>query len=109
MVDVDGKASYVPGEVYFRVTYPDREMLYICIESFVFLDKHRADAESEEVWYFQSASDYGRFGSAFRPRARDRPVVCATADEALHMLDAVRLATVIAEAATRRLIKRGGM
>jgi hypothetical protein len=45
------------GELYFRVTYPDRRMWYPGIESFVFVGTNLLGEDMEDTWYFRPATD----------------------------------------------------
>lgn len=98
--------SFVLGEVYFRVTYPDPQMRYPTVESFVFLGKNLSDEDAGETWYFQPASDFGRYGSALDPGVQARPVVCAMAAEAVDMIDMDRLIETLQSCARRRNFRK---
>jgi hypothetical protein len=92
--------SYVIGQVYYRVTYPDVKMLYPCIESFVFLGMNLSDEDKEDIWYFQSVTDYALHGSALE--GVERPVSCAAMEELVDFSDVDQLRFKLADADTRR-------
>lgn len=94
--------TFVVGEVYYRVTYPDREMRLPGIESFVCVGSELSDQHSGDTWYFQPASDFGRFGSALAPGMRGRPVICVSHECLAEMLDIDRLLDELRGAARRR-------
>lgn len=97
--------TFAVGEVYFRITYPDRNFLYPGVESFVYLGKNLSDEDTEDTWYFQPATDYGRYGSAVAHGAVDRPVVCLGQSDISEMEGLPTLISEIQAAAARRAIR----
>lgn len=96
----NSKNKYVIGHVYYRVTYPDVKMCYPCIESFVFLGMNFSDEDIEDIWYFQSVTDYARYGSALE--GVERPVSCAAIEELVDFSDVEQLRFKLVDADTRR-------
>jgi hypothetical protein len=88
------------GEVYYRLTFPDKKMQYPIIESLVYLGKNLSDEDTTDTWYFQPASDFGRHGSALE--GEGRPVICVGHLELGDVLDSELLRLAIAEATARR-------
>jgi hypothetical protein len=89
------------GQLYFRVTYPDRAMLFPGIESFVCLGRDLLSGDRDGVWYFQPARDFALHGNAFDGDMR--PVVRVSASEADDMLDVEQLTHVLGEIQRRLL------
>ncbi len=98
------KEIYEVGEVYFRVTYPDAQMLYPTIETFVYLGMNFSDEDLEDTWYFQWASDFSEHGSALE--GTERPVSCAEKDELHEFQNAEQLASTMELATARRVANR---
>jgi hypothetical protein len=94
----DVAPKFVVGELYFRVTYADREQRYPSIEVFVFLGTNASDEDREETWYFQPSSDFGRRGSALSGDTKDRPVICVSIDSLAEMLSLTGLVETIRRA-----------
>jgi hypothetical protein len=82
----DTQMNYVEGEVYFRITYPDAELLYPRVESFVFVGFNLSDEDVEDSWYFQFADSFARDGSVRTVGGGDRRVAVLTRDELSEML-----------------------
>ena len=95
-------ASFVVGEVYFRIKYAELEQRYPLIDSFVFVGKNLPDEGQEDTWYFQFADSYGKYGSVVGTSGGDRRVACVAANELKEMLDAQGLMDELAEALKRR-------
>lgn len=94
------------GEVYFRVTYPDRDLLYPGIESFVYIGKNLSDEDVDETLYFQFSSNYGRKGIASQTGTSEDLMICVTSQDALDMLELKSLITELESAASRRALLR---
>jgi hypothetical protein len=95
-------ADYREGGVYFRLTYPDREMRYPQVESFVFVGKNLSDEDSEDTWYFQFSSDYARNGSTRKGAAERQRVTLATIRDLGDMLSLEDLVRELEAASMRR-------
>lgn len=95
-------AKYCVGEVYFRVTYPDAEMRYPKMETFVFVGKNLGIEDSEDTWYFQFADSYAKHGSILESAGGDRRVSRATRSGLSDMLDQEGLTRELNSAAARR-------
>ena len=71
------------------VTYSDVAMCFPIIESYVFLGKNLSDENLVDTWYFQSTTDYSRYGSA--SKGNERPAICASIGELVEFRDIERL------------------
>ncbi|MBS0422782.1 MAG: hypothetical protein JSR66_34060 [Proteobacteria bacterium] len=94
------------GEVYFRVTYPDSNMHYPRIESFVFVGKSLSDEDTEETWYFQFVDSFAQYGSILEGPRGDRRVSCVNLSDLDDMLDDEGLLKELSAARSRRLSNR---
>lgn len=99
-------ATFTKGEVYFFVTYPDVKMCFPLIESYVYLGMNFSDEDLEDTWYFQSASDFSKHGSALE--GVESPVSCVKKNELHEFQNADQLASTIELAAARRVANRLG-
>jgi hypothetical protein len=90
------------GEVYYRLTYPDVGFLYPTVETFVYVGKNLSDADCEDTWYFQFASDFAKYGSIIDNNRDDLRVCCVKSLEACDMLSQTELVKELDEAASRR-------
>jgi hypothetical protein len=93
--------GYIVGQVYFRLVYPDVEMHYPIIQSFVYLGMNFSDEDLEDTWYFQPARDFSQHGSAIG--GFERPVSCATIEELGDFEDVSQLSLTLLDAAARRV------
>lgn len=94
---------FTKGEVYFRLTYPDKHMLYPIVESFVFVGTNLSPEDPHDSWYFQFAESYGEHGSILDTTEGDRRVCCLSEDEAQQdMLDLGGLSRELKAAEKRR-------
>lgn len=98
--------TYEVDEVYFRLTFPDRELCYPQVESFVFVGMNLSDEDKEDTWYFQYSSDYARNGSITRGAPAGQRVCLATKRDLEDMLDLPALIQELT-AAARRLKQKG--
>lgn len=80
-------AKFRSGEVYFRLTFPDVTMAYPKIETFVFVGKNLSDEDQEDIWYFQFADSYVKFGSILETAGGDRRVRLLKQPDLHEMLD----------------------
>jgi hypothetical protein len=96
---------YIAGEVYFRITYPGPSLNYPLIESFVFVGKNLSDEDTEDIWYFQFADFYAKFGSILANPEGDRRVACVTQNELQEMFDEQQLLEKLRAARQRRSSK----
>lgn len=95
--------KFTEGEVYFRVTYPDKHMLYPLVESFVFIGKDLSPEDPRDSWYFQFAESYGEHGSVLETSKGDRKVCCLSEEDAQQdMLDGNGLSLELKAAEKRR-------
>ena len=94
--------SYLEGQVYFRVTYPDGSMSIPLIETFVFIGKNLSEEDQEETWYFEFAEDYVFLGNAVTSDKQGIRVCALSASELDSMDDISGLATELEAANERR-------
>ncbi|MCU7853102.1 MAG: hypothetical protein KZQ80_12920 [Candidatus Thiodiazotropha sp. (ex Monitilora ramsayi)] len=94
--------AYIEGEVYFRLVYPDVDMSYPIVQSFVYVGKNLSDEDQEDTWYFQFADDYAQFGSFIDSSQGERRVCCETQTTVSCMLDIESLANELLLAESRR-------
>lgn len=97
-------AEYRVSEVYFFVTYPDVDMYYPLIETYVFLGMNFSDEDLVDVWYFQPVADFVEFGSALD--GVYRPVFCATKEQLIEFQDVQQLAKTLNYSSIRKLESR---
>lgn len=100
-------SEFREGEVYFRVTYPDRNMHYPQIESFVFVGKNMSDDDKEDTWYFQFLESYAR-AQTRKLKANERLFMLATKEKLPGVLDNDQLYAELKEVASRRQLKATG-
>lgn len=93
---------FINGEVYYRVTYPDRNMFYPNIEPFVFIGENISDEDDEDTWYFQPARSFAKFGSVLESDQGDRTTSCVTEKDKDDMLDISGLVSELEMASARR-------
>jgi hypothetical protein len=72
--------------VYYRATYPDPDMHYPGIESFVFVGKNLSDEDTEDTRYFQFADSFAKHGPIPKVGGGDRRVSYLTQSELDNML-----------------------
>jgi len=96
---------FTKGDVYYRITYPNIDMLYPSIETFVFIGMNLSDEDEEDTWYFQFARSYAKSGSVLESSQGDRAVVCATNKDKEDMLDLSGLMSELKAASVRRTKK----
>jgi hypothetical protein len=94
------------GQLYFMVTYPDVDMAYPEIKSFIYLGKNISDEDEEDSWYFQPCDDYVSNGSALNPGPEIREAICITKETIEAMLDDEKLFDEIKNASQRRRRKK---
>ncbi len=94
--------TFTKGDVYYRITYPDREMLFPRIESFVFVGKNLSEEDEEETCYFQLSRSFAKFGSVLENDSGDRAVTCVTEKDKGDMLDLSGLVSELEMADGRR-------
>jgi len=96
--------SFIVGQVYFEVKYPDEALKYPLIESFVFIGKNVLDEDTDEtqVWYFQPAKSFAKQGSVLETRKGDRQVAGLKKHELAEMFDEERLFQKLKAARERR-------
>ena len=92
--------NYVIGEVYFFVTFPDSEMRYPVVETYVFLGMNFSDEDWVNTWYFQPILDFCEFGSAME--GTERSVFCATSEQLDEFQNITQLTHSLSQAADRR-------
>lgn len=97
--------EYREGEVYYRLTFPDRGLLYPKVETFVFIGKNLSDEDTDDAWYFQFADGYAKFGSVLEGDSGDRRVSVVTDRDLPDMLDLAALTRALENAAKRRHAK----
>ena len=95
-------AKYTEGEIYFRLVYPDPDLLYPEIESFVYIGMNLSDEDSEDTWYFQFSNDYAKNGSFLESKLGDCKVCCLTSNELSSMFNLTELKEQLAMAELRR-------
>src|SRR5690242_10151641 len=52
------REKYQVGNSYYRLTFPDRAMLYPNIQAFVFIGMNLSKDDHGDVWYFQFNENY---------------------------------------------------
>lgn len=76
------------GEMYYRLTYPGRGLLYPQVASFIFIGINLSDdAEGLSYWYFQFSETYANHGSVFQSNEGAKAVVRLKSEELHEMLD----------------------
>ena|SRR5215469_12660315 len=98
------KTNYQEGEVYFEVTYPDADMCYPKIQTYVFSGHSRSE-DGSQVWCFQYVDSFAKFGSILKNAGGDRVAIIKEADELVEILDFAALESVLNAAAERRSLK----
>lgn len=93
---------FVEGDLYYRITYPDRNLLYPSIETFVFIGQNLSDDDTMPTWYFQYAKDFGRHGSILGSDQGDRLVCTVTEEDKGDMLDMHGMLSELTDASNRR-------
>ena len=94
-------AEFKEGGLYYRVTFPDRDMCYPQIESLVYVGKNLSDEDREDTWYFQFSSEYARHGSILTSKKDGLKVCLATTRDLGDFLDLRELSSSLTEAAMR--------
>lgn len=94
--------SFLEGQVYFRVTYPDGSMSIPVIETFVFIGKNLSEEDSEDTWYFEFGEDYVFLGNAVVSDKQGIRVCILGESELGSMHDIARLAAELEAASERR-------
>ena len=94
--------DYHVGEVYYRLTFPDVNLLYPKIETFIFVGKNLSDEDSEDTWHFQFVDGYAKYGSILESNDGDRKVCLATDKDLEDMLDLTSLISELEMASKRR-------
>ena len=94
--------NFIKGEVYFRLKFPDPEMLYPLIDSFVYIGVNLSDQDQEDSWYFQFADGYGKFGSVVDTHLGDRKVLVLKKEQLEEMFNTGSLVTALQSAKWRR-------
>ena len=69
--------SFSVAEMYYFVTYPDVDLSYPKIETFVFAG-NSSDEDGQNVFCFQRSEHFSKVGSVFRTDCRDRYVLLKT-------------------------------
>ena len=105
LTGVGMNTEFCEGEVYYRLTFPDAGLFYPQVETFVFVGKNLSDEDKEDVWYFQFADSYAKFGSILKCKDGDRKVCLATRRDLVDMLDLTGLLKELEMAAKRRRIR----
>lgn len=99
------RTKFCEGEVYYRLTFPDRDLLFPNVETFVFVGKNLSDQDKGDVWYFQASNSYARFGSIVGTKGGDRQVTLVTDQDCADMLDLDELNKELRAVAERRRAK----
>lgn len=94
--------EYSEGEVYFRLVYPDRGLLFPIVESFVYVGMNLSDEDREDTWYFQFASDYAVHGSFLKSEHTGCKVTCVNSSSLSEMLNSIELREQLDLAESRR-------
>ena len=94
--------KFINGEVYYRLKFPDPDLCYPLIDSFVFIGMNLSDEDQEDVWYFQFAEGYGKFGSVVDTNLGDRKVLVLNRDQLDEMFNTESLVTALESAKWRR-------
>ena len=94
--------NFIKGEVYYRLTFPDQELLYPIIESFVFIGMNLSDEDKDDSWYFQFAHGYGKYGSVVDTNLGDRKVLVLKKEQLEEMFNTESLVTALQSAKWRR-------
>ena len=97
--------DYSVGDVYFRLVYPDADLLYPLIQSFVFVGMNLSEEDDEETWYFQFAEDYAKYGSILESSQCEQRVSCELRSTVSCMLDLEGLNKELVLAGARRINK----
>jgi hypothetical protein len=100
-------ATYQEGDVYFEVTYPDVDMCYPKIQTYVFSGTSNAE-DGSQVWCFQYVESYVKYGSVLKRTGGDRVAILKKGSELNEILDFAALGIAISEASKRRLSKLRG-
>ena len=94
--------KFIKGEVYYRMTFPDKDLLYPIIESFVFIGINLSEEDIEDSWYFQFAHGYGKYGSVIDTNLGDRKVLVLKEEQLEDMLNTESLVIALQSAKWRR-------
>jgi len=94
--------TYMEGQVYFRVVYPDTAQSIPLVQSFVYVGQNLSDDDVEETLYFQFADGYAKNGSILDGPGGDRRVTCTRGSESRDMLSVEELADALVDARKRR-------
>ena len=98
--------EFIEGEVYFRITFPDVDLMYPKVESFVFVGFNLSDEDREDSWYFQFADSFARNGSVRSGGGGDRRVAILTRSELTEMLTLDLAVAELRDAERRRATGR---
>ena len=94
--------EFLEGEVYYRLTFPDTNLLYPQVQSFVFVGKNLSDDDTENSWYFQFVDSYAKCGSILKTKGGDRKISIVTRDDLSDMLNLTQLTRELKVTETRR-------
>jgi len=94
--------DFIVNETYFRVTYTESGFLYPLVETFIYVGMNLSDGDVEDIWYFQFALDYARFGSILEDNGNESKVTCLSENDLEDMLDMPSLVLELNESAIRR-------
>lgn len=98
--------EYREGEVYYRLTFADLDLLYPKVETFVFVGKNLSDEDTEDNWYFQFADGFAKSGSILESKGGDRKVSLVKRRELPDMLDLAGLIKELENATKRRRARK---
>ena len=84
------------------MTFPDQELLYPIIDSFVFIGMNLSDEDEKDSWYFQFAHGYGKYGSVVDTNLGDRKVLVLKKEQLEEMFSTESLVTALQSAKWRR-------
>jgi hypothetical protein len=104
------RRKFLVGEVYYMPTYPDPELCYPSIQSFVYLGMNFSNEDVEDTWYFQPAAEFAEFGSAVdRSFSGKFPQVLCENEKGLRsFLNVSQLTRALRESEKKRQQKKEG-
>ncbi|WP_428243061.1 hypothetical protein [Gynuella sp.] len=98
--------EYIKHDVYFMVTYPDKNLAYPVIESYVFIGRNIFGDEIGNTWYFQYSTSFGRYGSILDTEDGDRRIEEVKEEELISFLTREELEQELQQSEKRRNIPR---
>ena len=74
-------------EVYYRITYPERTLSYVNIESFVYIGKNISGKDKENIWYFEFLKSFIESDGVNNTNYEGRYFSCVTEKDKGDMLN----------------------